>query len=100
MLVGAVAKICEREHSHDRRSILSRQIRRARRRLAGLPAPDVGAGRFPGPDMDLLFNVLETVIAGIDKTDAEMLAGLAMCLGGNGHGAGSRNRFKADGDVD
>ena len=49
--------------------------------------------------MDRLFNVLETVTAGIDKGDAEMLAGLPMGLGGNGHAAGDGNRFKPDGDV-
>src|SRR5258708_36696525 len=51
--------------------------------------------------MDRLITGLETVVAGINKGDAdEMLAGLPMCLGGNGHAAWGGNRFKADGDVD
>ena len=57
------------------------------------------AGR-PGPDIDRLGDVLETVRAGIDKGGAEVLAGLGAGLGRNRHAAGNGDGFEAGGDVD
>ena len=49
--------------------------------------------------MDRLGDVLEPVNAGVDQGSAEVLAGLMIGLGGDGHAAGGGNRFEADGDV-
>jgi hypothetical protein len=76
IFVGAVTEIGEGKHSHDRGSILSRQVRG----VPGLTPVAVGAAWLPSPDIDRLFDVLQTVTAGVDKGGAEMLAGLTVGL--------------------
>ncbi len=97
ILVGAVAEVGKRQHAHDRGSVLGRQVRCAANLRAGAL---LGLRRFPGPDMDRLGDVLEPVNAGVDQGSSEVLAGLVIGLGGDGHAAGGGDRLEADGDVD
>src|SRR5438270_11626641 len=54
---------------------------------------------MPGPDSNRLFDVLQTMTAGIDKAGAEMPAGLMIGLCRNSDPTGGGERFEADGDV-
>ena len=96
ILVGAVAEIGEGKYPDDCVPILRRQVGSAPR----LPGAGIGPAWLPRPNVDRFLDVLETVTAGIDQRDAEMLAGLVIGLCRHGHAAGGGNRFQPHRDVD
>src|SRR5271165_469088 len=95
IFIAAVAEIGERQNAHDGEPVLRRQAGDALR----LAAARIGAGRLPGPDVDGIGDVLETVAAGIDHGDVEMPAYLAIGLCRNRDPAWRGGLLEADGDV-